>query len=213
MDEIKTIILVDDHRLILEGLEKMLSGLEQNVQLYTATSAKEVLDHPKLIDADLVISDIEMDGMNGIELLKELKENYPQKKVLMLSMHNNSGLVKEIINLLADGYLLKSADEKEIRFAVEQILNGKKFFSHDLTLGLADNEIVPEVSLKPLDDLTPREIEILKLIASGLTNKEIAEKLFIAIKTVDTHRTNLMQKLDLHNAAGLTRFAIRNQLI
>ncbi len=213
MNGTKTIILVDDHRLILEGLEKMLAGLEQKAHIFTATSAKDVLNHPSLSNADLVISDIEMDGMNGIELLKELKQEYPNIKVLMLSMHNNSGLVKEIINLLADGYLLKSADEKEIRFAVEQILNGKKFFSHDLTLGLADNEITPEVSSTPLDELTPREIEILKLIASGLTNKEIAEKLFIALKTVDTHRTNLMQKLDLHNVAGLTRFAIRNQLI
>lgn len=213
MNAVKTIILVDDHRLILEGLEKMLSGLDQKVQLHTATSAKEVLNHPDLPGVDLVITDIEMDGMNGIELLKEIKSSYPYIKVLMLSMHNNPGLVKEIINLLADGYLLKSADEKEIRFAVEQILSGKKFFSHDLTLGLADNEIVPEVSLKPLDELTAREIEILKLIASGLTNKDIAEKLFIAPKTVDTHRTNLMQKLDIHNAAGLTRFAIRNQLL
>ena len=208
-----TILLADDHQLILDGLVKILSELPQIEKILTANNGKESLEHPGLDQVSLVVSDIEMPVMNGIDLLRNIKQQYPHTKVLMLTMHNDAGLVKEILKIGADGYMLKSANEQEMHFAVSAILQGKKYFSQDVTLSLATTNIAESKNKSLLDDLTQREKEVLILIAQGFSNKQIGEKLFIAPKTVDTHRTNLMAKLDIHNTAGLPRFAISQQLI
>lgn len=207
------ILLVDDHQLVLAGLVRLFSGIEQIAKVDMVTSAKAALEHPLLKEDTLLISDIEMPGMNGIELLREVKSLYPSIKVLMLSMYNNSWLVKEIVQLKADGFMLKSATEKEMEFAISEIIAGKKYFSSDSLLELANTEMDAERDEKRILSLTKREKEILGLIAQGYSNKQIAEKLFVAAKTVDSHRTNLMNKLDIHNAAGLTRFAIQHNLL
>lgn len=208
-----TILLVDDHQLVLDGLAKILSELDCIRQIVTVNSGPEALSHLLINTISLVISDIEMPGMGGIELLKKIKSSHPEVKVLILSMHNNSALTKEILGLQADGYILKTAHEKEMQFAVTDILKGKKYFSHDVTLALANKEIEKKADNKILDQLTQREKEIVSLIAQGYSTKEIAGKLFVAVKTIDTHRTNLMNKLEIHNVAGLTRFAIQHNLI
>lgn len=207
------ILLVDDHQLVLAGLAQLLSGIEGVGKVDMVTNAKAALEHPFLKENTLLISDIEMPEMNGIELLKEVKQKYADVKVLMLSMYNNSALVKEIIQLKAEGYMLKSATEKEMEFAIIEIISGKKYFSSDALLELANTEITAEKNKVLVQDLTKREKEILCFVAQGYSNKQIAEKLFIAAKTVDGHRTNLMNKLDIHNAAGLTRFAIQHDLL
>ncbi len=206
------ILLADDHQLILDGLVRILSGVEGVAHIATVNSAPEALQHPQLATADLLITDVEMPGMSGIELLRKVKELYPQKKVMVLTMHNDAALAKELIKLNADGYMLKSANEKEMQFAVASVLSGKKFFSHDVTLNLA-TAVASAPETAKLASLTQREKEILGLVAQGFSNKQIADKLFVSVKTIDTHRTNLMSKLDIHNAAGLTRFAIQHKLL
>ena len=205
--------MVDDHQLILDGLVKILSDLDQVEELATANNGVEALERLQLEMFDLVVSDIEMPRMNGIELLRKNKSDHPQQKVLMLTMYNNAGLAREIIKLEADGYVLKSANEQELRYAVSTILSGRKHFSQDITLELAGGSTMQSGPTGGLNQLTDREREILILVAQGFSNKEIAAKLFISAKTVDTHRTKLMQKLDIHNAAGLTRFAVSHKLI
>ena len=207
------ILLVDDHQLVLDGLVKILSEIDGIAQIVTVNTGHEALNHSLLTKDTLLISDIEMPGMSGIELLKKVKDHNPEIKVLILSMHNNPALAKEIIGMRGDGYILKSANEKEMQFAVTEILNGKKYFSHDVTLEIANTEIGIDSDKQILNRLTQREKEILEYIAQGYSNKQIAEKLFLAVKTIDTHRTNMMNKLDIHNIAGLTRFAIRQNLL
>lgn len=207
------VLLADDHQLVLDGLVRILSSIETIKEIVTVNSGIDALKHPFLSIADLLIADIEMPGMTGIELLRKVKQDTPDKKMLIVSMYNNPGLAKEIIRLGGDGYLLKSADEVEMQIAVNAILNGKKYFSQDVTMELVHNEIAVGSGGVATNDLTQREKEILTCIAQGLSNKQIAEKLFVAVKTVDTHRTNLMNKLDIHNVAGLTRFAIQHKLL
>lgn len=207
------ILLADDHQLVLDGLVRILSSIESIKEIVTVNSGIDALKHPFLAIADLLIADIEMPGMTGIELLRMVKQRTPDKKMLIVSMYNNPGLTKEIIRLGGDGYLLKSADESEMQLAVKAILSGKKYFSQDVTMELVHNEITAGAGGIAANELTQREKEILTCIAQGLSNKQIAEKLFVAVKTVDTHRTNLMNKLDIHNVAGLTRFAIQHKLL
>lgn len=203
------IMLADDHQLLLDGLARILIAMPVVNEIVTVTSGTEAFNHVFLQKADLLIADIEMPGMTGIELLKKVKQNYPGIKVMILSMHSNAGITKEIIRLNGDGYLLKSADEAEMQLAVNTVLNGKKYFAGEITIQLASNNTIAQ----PLSGLTQREVEVLVHIAKGLSNKQIAEALFLSVKTVDTHRTNLMNKLDIHNASGLTRFAMQHKLI
>jgi DNA-binding NarL/FixJ family response regulator len=208
------IMMADDHQLILDGFVKILSGIKNIGNIVTVNSGLAAINHPALDEMNLLITDIEMPEMNGIDLLKYMKTNYPNIKILMLTMHNNSDFTKEIVKLNADGYVLKSANERELTAAIEVIISGKKYFSQEAMMEAVNTEIsfsTTDDSL--LKELTKREKEILRLIAQGFSNKQIAEKLFIGFKTVDTHRTNLMNKLDIHNVAGITRFAIQEKLI
>ncbi len=207
------IVLADDHRLVLDGIVRILSGLGFVGGLTTVSSAEEALSHPALAAAQLLITDIEMKHMSGIELLRRAKQQYPSLKVLVLSMHNDPGLAREIIALNGDGYVLKTADEGELQLAVSSILSGRKYFTHDVTAGLVAATAATGDDAAGLDSLTQREREVLRYVAQGHSNKEIAELLFVSAKTVDSHRTNLMNKLDIHNVAGLTRFAVRHKLI
>ena len=160
--------------------------------------------------------DIDMPVLNGIEATKLIKEKFPHVKVIILSMHNESGLIKTLLKTGADGYVLKNADRSELLEAIKMVSGGKSYFSADVTRSLAVGDENPGSGFhkeNKVADLTTREIEILKLIAEGYSNKEIGDKLFISHRTVDTHRTNLMKKLDVNNVAGIIRFAISNGFI
>jgi DNA-binding NarL/FixJ family response regulator len=203
------IMLADDHQLVLDGLVRILMGMDIVKEIVTVNSGDDALKHTFLQQTDLLIADIEMPGMTGIELLKRIKQNNAGIKVMILSMYNNSGITKEVIRLQGDGYLLKSADEHEMQFAVSTVLNGKKYFGQEITEQLAGTG----THAGPVSELTQRETEILICIAQGYSNKEIANQLYVSAKTIDTHRTNLMSKLDIHNVAGLTRFAMEHKLL
>jgi DNA-binding NarL/FixJ family response regulator len=206
------IVIADDHRLVLDGFVKVLLDIEIVGNIFTAASGGEAYNLVRDKHIDMVITDLEMPGVGGIELLRKLKKDFPEIKVLVLTMHNNAALIREVIKLNADGYVLKSADKEELEQAILTIRAGKKYFEERVTLELVRTHDEMEND-NVLKDLTEREKEILTLIAQGYSNKNIAEKLFIAAKTVDSHRTNLMQKLDIHNIAGLTRIAIKAKLI
>jgi DNA-binding NarL/FixJ family response regulator len=206
------ILLVDDHQIIIDGLKALLSGVDKVKVVAGAKNGKEALDLLKIIDADLVFIDIDMPILNGLDTTRIIKKEYPEIKVIILSMHSDSTMIKDIIELGADGYLLKNISKEDLVEAIEKVCKGERYFSSEVTLSLVNKDV--GWSGKKLNiRLTSRETEILKLITEGFTNKEIGKKLFISHKTVDTHRTNLMKKVEVNNIAGLINFAIKNEII
>lgn len=205
------VLLVDDHKLVLDGLTALLEGDSELEMVKACTSAEEALTYLKAWPVDLVMTDIDMPGMTGIELTKTIRDKSLPLKVLVLTMHNERSIIRQIMDIGADGYMLKTSSREEMLLAVRQVLAGKKYFSAEVTETLLTD---PPAAVEAMEiDLTEREIEILKLIAEGYTNKEIGESLFISHRTVDAHRTNMMKKLEVNNVAGLVRFAMKNGLI
>lgn len=178
-----------------------------------AENGEELLDKIRKSPCDVVLLDVDMPVMDGLEACLALRSAHPDIKVLILSMHDDRHLIQKVMEAGAHGYILKNSGIEELSTGLEAILSGKKYFSSDLTLRLLDTQNRPAgVFSKELDILTDREIEVLKLIAAGMSNKEIGDKLFISHRTVDSHRTSLMKKLSVHNVAGLIRFAIKHRL-
>jgi len=211
MNEIK-ILLVDDHQVINDGLKALLDkqpGLRVSA---TASNGSEALELIKILNFDIVLMDIDMPIMNGLDATVFIKKMKNAPKVIILSMHSEKGMVEELIANGVDGYLLKNTGKEELVNAIKTVVSGNKYFDSDVTLSLL-NKKNTDSKTKDGYDLTERELEILRLIADGFTNKEIGEKLFISHRTVDTHRTNLMRKLEVNNIAGLISFAIKNKLI
>lgn len=208
------ILLVDDHQLILDGLNSLLNNREELLIAGEAKNGRDALQLVKLLEPDLLLMDIDMPVMNGIDALREMKKLAPAPKVIVLSMHEESGMIKNLMAMGADGYLLKSCSQDELLSAIHAVANGQPYFSHGVTLALlnTNNTSLPSNHL-PAEFLTERETEIIKLISEGFSNKEIGNKLFISHRTVDTHRTNLMKKLNVSNIAGLISYAIKNGLV
>lgn len=208
------ILLVDDHQLILDGLMSLLNNREEILVAGEAKNGRDALHLVKVVEPDLLLMDIDMPVMNGIDALREIKKMTPAVKVIILSMHEESGMIKNLMALGADGYLLKSCSQEELLGAIRAVANGQPYFSHGVTLALLNtNTTSASSSLPPTEFLTERETEIIKLISEGYSNKEIGNKLFISHRTVDTHRTNLMKKLNVSNIAGLISYAIKNGLV
>lgn len=206
------ILLVDDHQIIIDGLRLLINSVEGMLVIGDANNGKEAIELLEVLDTDVVLMDIDMPVMNGLDATKTIKTRHKNIKVLILSMHCDGGMVKELIGIGADGYIMKNASKEELIQAITKVASGQQYFSTDVTLSLLDKNA--SVSASKLEiDLTNRELEILKLIADGFSNKEIGEQLFISHRTVDTHRTNLMKKLNVNNIAGLVSFAIKNGLV
>jgi DNA-binding NarL/FixJ family response regulator len=204
------VLLTDDHQIIIDGLKSLLKNQEEINVAAEATNGREALRILDLISIDVLLMDIDMPVMNGIDALKKIRRQNSKVKVIILSMHNEAGMIKSLIELGANGYLLKSCSQNELVDAIKKVGTGQSYFSSDVTLALLKP---PTNQGQPNELLTERETEILRLIASGFSNKEIGDQLFISHRTVDTHRTNLMKKLDVNNIAGLISFAIRNGIV
>lgn len=212
--EKKKTLLVDDHQLVLDGISNLLTSVDEVEVVGVANNGKRALEIIENIHVDLVLMDIDMPIMNGLEATAQIKKSFPDVKIIILSMHDEHAVIQKVMSLGADGYLLKNSDKEEFCNAIKKVLEGQKFFSADVTMALLNKkESSTSSDSVTLAQLTEREIEILKKIAEGLSNKEIGDQLFISHRTVDTHRTNLMRKLDVNNIAGLVRFAIKNGLI
>ena len=211
-------LICDDHQLILDGLRNLLSQRNDLEIVAEATNGEQALQFTGTFLPGLLLMDVDMPIMNGLDATEQIKRKFPETRIIILTMHEEPALVKRIMEIGADGFLIKSSDQEIILKAIDEVLSGKKYFPDDLLNSREENnKLALEFSIKPSDalllaQLTERELEILKLIAEGLSNKEIGDRLFISHRTVDTHRTNLMKKLDVHNIAGLIRFALKNRL-
>ena len=215
MKKIK-ITLADDHKIFLDGLVSLLSDNDELEVVATASSGEDLIELVKHKECDLIITDISMKGISGIEATKIILENNKNLKVLVLSMHINEEFVLNSIKAGADGFLPKDTSSTELIGAIKCIYNGEQYFSKDISEFMFKNYIARyknEQKIIEQGELTNREIEILKLSAIGLTNKEISEKLFISSKTVEAHKNHIMHKLKLKNSAELVIYAIKNKLI
>ncbi len=213
MDKVN-LLLVDDHRMMLDGIESMLQPAGYNI-LALCANGEEAWTwlNENSSDVQIVITDISMPLMNGIELCKKIKLSYPHISVLMLSMYNSAAAIDEVLNAEADGFILKNASKQEFINALHKIQNGGTYFSQEIIPFLYKQIIAERKKDIELAVLTEREKEILEMIALELTSDEIAAKLFISKKTVDNHRTNMLQKTKCKSTIGLVKFAIRNGIV
>ena len=210
------IIIADDHKIFLDGIVSLLFEKEGIEIVGAAFSGESLLELIKTTEADLIITDITMKGISGIETTKIITREFPHLKVLILSMHTSEEFVLNSVKAGADGYLPKDTSLEELSEAILTIAKGGQYYSRDVSEHFFKNYIKRyryEQNVIERGELTQREIEILKLAAIGLSNKEIAEKLFISVKTVDTHKNHIMQKLKFKNSAELVLYAVKNQLI
>jgi len=212
------ILIVDDHEVVRDGLRNILLSLDNISIAGEAGNGEDAIKMYTSVKPDLVIMDISMPGMNGIEATRIIKEKDPDAKILILTMHDNQEYLNQIIRSGAKGFILKNTDKEELLDAVKTVASGENFFSKDISKLIIDNYIRSAKETEKSDGfkevpLTKREIEILKLIASGYSNQEIANILYISYNTVDTHRKNIMHKLSIKNTAGLVRYAIEKGLI
>jgi DNA-binding NarL/FixJ family response regulator len=206
------ILIADDHQIIIDGVKSMLENHPVYEVVQEAANGQAAMD---LISTapdnyDLLIADINMPLLTGTELCKIIKHNFPDKKVLILSMYGSSPMVKEAILAEADGYILKNAGKNELLTALHKICNNGTFYSDEI-LPIILGQIEKEKKAKENTIvLTDREREILKYIVKEYTRDEIAEKLFISPKTVDNHRVNILQKTDCKSTIGLVKYALQN---
>lgn len=223
------VLLVDDHAILREGIRYLLSASGEVDVVGEAQDGLEALEMVESLKPDAVLMDIAMPRMNGIEATTELKKRHPALPVLILSMYDSEEYVLPILKAGASGYVLKRAAAQELVSALKAVMAGQVILHPDVARTVMENlgqgggagghapgtvTHTPDPALHPmLEQLTEREKEVLTLIARGLTNQQIGEKLFISIKTVQAHRANLMEKLDLHDAVELTKFAIKTGLV
>jgi two-component system, NarL family, nitrate/nitrite response regulator NarL len=203
------ILLVDDHAILLDGIKNLLEKEEDLAVEATADSAEKALEFLKTHEVDLIITDFHMPGMDGLSLINTVKRIQPTIKTIILSMHDETHLVKEILRAGVNGYVLKKDTHKELLNAIQEVKQGRVYLSSDINKILITNLQNPEEGRL----LTDREREILKLIAKEYSNKEIAEELFISERTVETHRKNIFKKTATNSLVGLIKFAYANNLI
>ena len=212
----KQILIAEDHTILREGLRSLLSAKPEYEIVGEAEDGNAAIRFVEKLKPNLVLMDLSMPRMNGVDAIKEIKRRSPETKVLVLTVHKSDEYIRATFQAGADGYVLKDATHGELEMAIQNVLSGKNFISPSISEmligGYLEGQNTSKVST-PWDTLTQRERSILKLIAEGNKNKEIADYLCISVKTVEKHRANLMQKLDLHNISDLTAFAIGKGLI
>lgn len=213
MEKIK-LVLADDHQLILDGIRALLHDSEKIEIIAEAANGQELIDYVKVLSPDVALIDIDMPVKDGFAALEEIASASSTTKCIMLTMHNEKGLVEKAIEMGASGYLLKTSNKEQLQVAIEKVYQGEPvFLKANETNNNQSSHFQYSDANSELIELTQREREILKLIIEGFSNKEIGDKLHISNRTVDTHRTNMMKKLDVHNLAGLIRFAIKHKMV
>jgi DNA-binding NarL/FixJ family response regulator len=210
------VVIVEDHRLFREGLKSLLADKTNFEIVGEAGDGLEALRCVRRLKPDLVLLDISMPKMNGISVMREIKSQFSDIKILALTIHESDHYVLEAFDAGADGYCLKDAGRRELMMAITSVLEGKKYISPTIADNVMEGYLTGRKKLKSQtswDTITPREREVLKLLGEGYQNKEISDLLHISVKTVEKHRANIMNKLDLHNAAALTAYAIEHGLV
>jgi DNA-binding NarL/FixJ family response regulator len=212
----KKIAIAEDHQLFREGLKSMLAARSDLDVIAEAEDGLEALRLVKRQPPDLLLLDLSMPRLSGISVMRDVKRQFPDVRILALTIHESDEYVLEAFEAGADGYCIKDASREELMVAVDSVLAGKTYVSPGVADNVMEGYLEGRKKLKAKTDwdtITQREREVLKLLAEGYLNKEIAEFLHISVKTVEKHRANIMSKLDLHNAPALTAYAIEKGLV
>lgn len=202
----------DDHVMVLKGIETMLKNSNDVNVIATYKTCQETCVGIKIEKPDVLLLDINLPDCNGIEFCKKLQKEYPEILIIALTNFNETAFVKNIIRNGAKGYLLKNTDKHELETAIKKVFRGEQYLQKSIQKKLLDESFGISSRKTFIPKLTRREKEVLKLIVDELTTQEIADKLFISVKTVETHRSHLIQKLEVRNTAGLVRIAIEKGL-
>lgn len=208
------VLLADDHDIVRFGISSVLQTAEDIEVVAEAASGAQTIERYKQVQPDVSIIDITMPHMNGIETSEKILEYDPDAKILILTMHMNENYLNQVLRIGVLGYLLKNSAKKELLEGVRKVAERQNVFSESISHMMAEHYVNQtrndQFEQEQSVSITSREQEILKLIAEGLTSQEIADKLYISVRTVDTHRANLMQKLKLKNTAALVRYAFKH---
>lgn len=209
-----SIIIADDHTVVRRGIRSLLEKVPEFKVLGEAGSGREVLDLLIEKRADVVVMDIGMPVMNGIDATARIREQYPNVRVLILSMHETEEFLLPALRAGCSGYMVKNSVANELEIAIHAVARGDMYLSPRMTRYVLDAYMQQRPQrMGPLNKLTPRQREILQLVAEGQSSPEIASKLSLSLKTIEAHRAQIMSRLQIHDVAGLTRFAIRAGLI
>lgn len=204
------IMIADDHQMFIDGITALFKEEQDICIIAQALNGQEVIEKIKSDTPDIILMDIGMDGLNGIEVTEIITRTHPKLKVIALTMYDDHNRIKKMLKAGAKGYVLKNTSKDELLNAINAVKSGENYFSKQVS-----NIIIKENTQKtpnPVSLLTKRELQIIKLIARSMTSKEIADELSLSELTVSTHRKNAMQKLEIKNIAGLVKFVIENQL-
>lgn len=209
---IARVLLVEDHIVVRQGIRALFSDEPDLEIVGEADDGRAALQSVSELEPDVVLMDISMPGLNGIEATRQIRQDYPEVKVVVLSMHSNEEYVFQVLRAGASGYVLKQSDSSEVLTAIRAALAGGSFLSPPISRTVIDDYVRRAEARGGDDDLellTSREREVLQLLAEGLSNREIAEQLNISIKTVETHRSNMMGKLGVSSKTELVKYALR----
>ncbi|TNF40970.1 MAG: response regulator transcription factor [Cytophagales bacterium] len=210
----KSIVIVDDHQMIIDGLSRIIQEIPGFELLTTYHDPIEALKKIPIWNPDILLVDLEMPSLNGLELIRRLKQDFPELKTILLTMHLDRATVKEALSLKVNAYILKNLDEFELRIALEKVSKDQNYYSSPVTEVLnSKSRQIQKTSNSQIDELSNREREVLKLIAEAFSTKEIADQLSLEVSTIETHRKSIMRKLNTRNVAGLVRIAIQEGLV
>lgn len=208
------VLIADDHKIVREGLSMLVENQPNMKIVGLAENGRDAVDLALSLVPDVIIMDITMTGLNGIEATRLIHKKQPHIRIIALSMHSDRRFVSGMLDAGASGYLLKDCAFEELANAIDDVLKNRIFLSHEIT-GIVVKDYLIKSSEKPLlayANLTAREREVLQLLAEGKSTKQAAEILFVSVKTIEGHRSQIMRKLNVHNIAGLTKFAIKEGL-
>ena len=207
------LILADDHHLVRSGLKSLLSEMKNVEVIAEASNGKEAVSLVAASRPDIVLMDIAMNELNGIEACEIISRDHPEVRTIILSMHDSGEYVAKALKAGAKGYVLKDAAPVELEFALQAVTVGETYLSPRVSRQVVQSYVQPPPAETGLEALSPRQTEILKAIAGGRSTKQIAYDLGLSVKTIETHRAQIMERLDIHDVAGLVRFAVRVKLV
>lgn len=211
-----TIFIIDDHKMVVDGLQLLIASIEGVKSIGFAMNGEDGVKQVKTLKPDIILLDINMEGLNGIDTCKLLQKEYPEGKIIAISMHKESSLIKMMLNNGAKGYVLKNAGQDEVITAIKTVYEGKLYLGdivNDIIIKSLTNSEQSKHITNPFPTLSRREKEVLDLILKEYTTQEIADKLFISFGTVETHRRNMLTKTGARNTAGLVRISIEYNLL
>lgn len=210
----KKVIIVDDHQIFLDGLKEVFKAFDDISIVGEANDGVDLIDLLSKTDCDVILMDVNMPKMDGTAATKYVKQNYPDVKVLMLTMHDSKAMIEKLVKAGADGYVLKNTAKGELKMAIETLCSDQNYYSPMVTQTIMQSMRQKEALASDYGavELTDREKDVLKLIAKEMTSHEIAEQLFISHHTVESHRKNLIAKLGVRSLAGLVKYAVKSGL-